>query len=211
MIVKAGLPGLAFDVDVPLTGAHAADFKAAGYDTCIRYIPRTSALVKGNLTTPEISAILGAGLSLGVVQHTPLPGYQPTAALGALYGQYAGQYSADIGLPAGINVWLDLEEVSATATPDDVINYCREWFTEVQLHGYVPGIYVGWNVKISEAQLYSLPVRHYWRAYNCNQSIPTRGYQIVQHTQKTLNDIAFDPNTIQPDNLGDLPIFLFAS
>lgn len=204
-VVKNAVPGMAFDVDQPLTGAQYAEFKSNGYEAVIRYIPRKASLVAGNLTAPEIAAILGAGLSLGVVQHVASPGWEPSAELGEIYGQYAAEYCGQIGLPKGITVWLDLEEV---APNEDVDGYCRAWFKAVEVAGYLGGLYVGYNCGLSDQQLYDLPTKSYWKAYNCDQSIPTRGWQITQHTQKTLNGIAYDPNTVAADNLGDLPIWL---
>lgn len=211
MKVKPAIPGLGFDVNQPLSGAQAAAFKAAGHTFCIRYIPRTPALVKGNLTAIEIAAILGAGLALMAVQHVPQPGWEPSAALGTSYGEYAAQYAASIaGLPKRMNLWMDLEEVSKGATAQEVSEYCHAWAAAVEVDGYVPGIYVGWNVKLTDQQLYLLPFKHYWRAYNCDQSIPGRGYQIVQKPQQTLDGITFDPNQLQADSLGDVPMWLVA-
>lgn len=203
---------MAFDVNTPLTGAQYAEFKAQGYGAVIRYIPRKASLIAGNLTAAEVAAILGAGLSLSVVQHVAPPTWEPSAKLGELYGQYAGQYCAEIvGLPKGMNVWVDLEEVCSGCTPQDVIDYAKAWYNAVDLTGYVPGIYVGWNIKLSDQQLYALPYKHYWRSYNSDQNIPVRGFQIRQHTQKTLNGITFDPNEVEADNLEGLPFFLFPS
>jgi hypothetical protein len=210
-IVKTATPSLGFDVNTPMTATLANSFRKAGYGFIIRYLPRTSALTAGNLTLAEIDILLTAGLNIMAVQHTSLPGWNPNAPLGAQYGQYAAQYASEIGLPKGINIWLDLEEVAAIATDKDVINYCHAWYSIVLDLGYIPGLYVGYGTNISDKQLYDLPFKNYWRAYNCDQHVPTRGYQIIQHTQKTLNGITFDPNTIQADELGDLPIWLSPS
>lgn len=206
-IVKAAIPGNAFDVNTPISTSEALAFKNAGYSTCIRYIPRTPELMKGNLTGVEIAAILAADLSLCVVQHVPLPNWQAMAALGKEYGEYAVAYAEQIGLAKGINIWLDLEEVAAGS---DANGYCRAWFAAVQAAGWIPGLYVGWQSGLTSQQLYELPVTHYWRAYNCDQDVPVRGYQIIQHTQQILNGITFDPNTIRADALGDLPLVLSA-
>lgn len=212
-VIKQAEPGMSgFDVNQPLNLAQARYFHASGYGFCIRYLPRTSALVKGNLTLAEVGDILGAGLALGVVQHVPLPGWEPTVELGTQYGQYAGQYASEIGLPAGMNIWLDLEEVSSAATSTDVIGYCNAWWASVSNAGYVPGLYVGWNCGLSPIELYAkLKFSHYWKAYNADMPVATRGYQMIQKTQKTLNGISYDPNEIQSDNLGGLPILLYAS
>jgi len=203
----AGVNG--FDVNRPLTHESARDFKDAGYDFCVRYLPRHPTQDPGNLTEVEGEAILWAGLSLLAVQHVALPGWMPTIELGAEYGSFAAQYAKEVaGLPEGICIFLDLEEVANQATSEDVIGYCGAWFSAVNNAGYIPSLYVGWNVKLDAQQLYYLPFKHYWRAYNTDTDIATRGYQMIQHTQKTLNGITFDPNTMQNDHLGDSIIWL---
>jgi hypothetical protein len=208
--VKQATAGAGFDVNQPLSGAQAAAFKAAGMDFCIRYLPRTPALISGNLTAKEIEIILTAGLSLMAVQHVAMPGWEPNAALGLEYGSYAAQYAKEISLAPGINLWLDLEGVGRRVKAEDVIAYCQAWYTAVSASGYVPGLYVGWNVVLSDQQLYDLPFAHYWKAYNCDQSIPTEGWQILQHPQLRMSGIEYDPDTIQADELGDLPVWVSA-
>lgn len=210
MTVKPAITGIGFDVNQPLTGAQAAAFKAAGYSFAVRYLPRTGNLISGNLSQAEIQAILGAGLALMVVQHVAKPGWEPSAALGISYGNYAATYAEAIGLPKGVNIWLDLEEVAIGTSAKEVTDYCTAWFTAVSAAGYIPGLYVGWNVVLSDQELYDLPFKHYWRAYNCDQSIPVRGYQLVQQPQKTLDGITFDPNRLQADELGDVPLWVVA-
>jgi hypothetical protein len=211
MIVKAAIPGQYADIDQPVTSALAAAFLKEGYLGITRYLPLTSSQTAGDLTMAETGIILAEGLSLSAVQHVDSPPWSPTAALGQKHGQYAGQRAAEIGLPTGMNLWCDLEEVAAGTSAQSVIDYVSSWATAVTGHGYLPGLYVGWNVVLSNSQLYDLPVKNYWAAYNCDQQIPTRGFQIRQHTAKVLNGISFDPNTIAPDELGSLPMLLYNS
>jgi len=208
MTVKPIGPCEAFDVNQQLSGAQAAEFRANGFEACFRYIPRTPSLIKGNVTGAEMQAILNAGLALGFVQHCPEPGFMPTAALGSSYGDFAGLYASQIGVPKGMILWLDLEGVATGASSSDADAYCRAWFAEVEKAGYIGGLYVGFGTNLSDAQLYELPTKNYWRSYNCDQHIPTRGFQIVQHTVKSLNGIQYDPDTIAADLLGDLPLFI---
>jgi hypothetical protein len=179
-------------------------------DFCIRYLPRTPALIGGNLTGLELQVLLTVGLSVMAVQHVALPGWQPSGTLGTEYGTYAAKYAGQVGLPPGINLWLDLEEVAAGTIAQAVIDYCKAWFTAVITAGFVPGIYVGWNVILSDEQLYDLPFAHYWRSYNCDQNIPIRGWQLIQKPQQILDGIMYDPNVCQADRLGGLPIWVSA-
>jgi Domain of unknown function (DUF1906) len=208
-VQKAIAGAVGFDVNQPLTAVSAKAFKDAGYTFCVRYVPRNASLVAGNLTTAEAAIILNAGLSLMAVQHVALPGWNPSAGLGTSYGAYAAQYlSKIVGLPPGFNLWCDLEEVATTTTTDDVIAYCKAWYAAVYAAGYVPGLYVGYGVKLTTDQLYSeLPFKHYWNAYN-GDGVATRGCQILQKTQQALGGIRFDPNVAQNDHMGDSAFWL---
>lgn len=213
MVVKPAIAGATgADVDQQLTAKDCQAFVQNGESFTIRYIPRTAALAAGNLTASEIQTILTSGLSLGVVQHVSPDNWLPTAALGTEYGEFAGQYAAEIGLPPHTIIWMDLEMVSLSATADDVIAYANAWYAAVAEANYIPGLYVGWRMNLTSQQLYSnLSFRNYWKGYNADISVATRGYQLTQHPQQVLNGISFDPNTVQKDNLGDLPTFLFYS
>lgn len=213
-----GLRG--FDIDLILTAAQALDFKNAGYDFCVRYVPRTELLAEQthtNLTNAEAIAILDAGLALMVVQHTRNEGWPPTGPLGTADGSYAVTYAGQIAqLPQGMNIWCDLEVVATTATAADVIAYCQAWYAAVSAGGYVPGLYVGFGIKLSAGQLYNdLSFKHYWSAYNAEVGVATRGYQLIQTDALELNTVTpdadkntFDPNKVETDQLGGLPLWL---
>lgn len=206
----AGLTG--FDVNQPLSAGHAQNLKNEGYDFCIRYIPRTASLTHNNLTNAEALNILNAGLALMAVQHVALPGWAPTADLGAAYGGYAATYAQQtVGLPQGLNIWLDLEEVAADSSPADIVAYCQAWYAAVDSAGYIPGLYAGYGTGLTPQQLYNtLSFKHYWRAYN-GPDVATRGYQLIQKTEKTVGGITIDPNVTQNDNLGDTVLWLSAN
>lgn len=208
--VKQAAPGLTgFDVNSVLTAAQALTLKNDGYTFCIRYIPRTPDLVRGNLSNAEALHILNAGLALMAVQHVAQPGWQPSASLGTQYGNYAGVYAKEIvGLPSGVNIWLDMEEVAQSAPEADVIAYCQAWYNAVNEAGYTPGVYVGYGPGLNPQQLYAkLSFKHYWRAYN-GPTVATRGYQLIQKTQKNIASTVIDPNITQNDELGDAVLWL---
>jgi Domain of unknown function (DUF1906) len=216
----AGLSG--FDIDLILSAAQAQDFKNAGYDFCIRYIPRTADLAlrtTTNLTNTEASAILNAGLALMAVQHVANEGWAPTAALGTAYGNYAATYASEVvELPQGVNIWCDLEVVALHTDAADVIAYCQAWYNEVNAAGYVPGLYVGFGIVLTADQLYNdLSFQHYWRAYNAEVGVATRGYQLKQRDALKMNSVTpdtgdntFDPDITQNDSKGDAVLWLSA-
>ena len=200
------------DVNQPLTGAQAKELYDAGMRFIGRYLPRTAASVKGCLTQPEIQAILSIGLAVLPVQHVMPDGWHPDASLGQMYGEYAATYAEQIGIPAGVNIFLDLEGVSSGSLSSDIIAYANAWYDAVSSKGFVPGVYVGWSNGLTPGQLYSdLKFKNYWCAYNYTDGVVTRGFQIIQRTAKVLNGISYDPNTVTADNKGSLPMFLFPS
>jgi hypothetical protein len=200
-----------FDVNQVLSSDQAAAFKSAGMTFCIRYVPRQLDNFRYNLTNAEMGRILGAGLALGVVQHVSPDDWSPTFDLGKQYGEYAAEYCLKtVQLPEGVTVWLDLEMVNKASTVSDIINYCDQWFTAITAAGYKAGLYVGYQCGLNPDELYhNLPFLSYWKSYNYDDGVATRGFQLFQHTEKNLNGITFDPNIVQADNVGDLPIFLF--
>ncbi len=132
----AGVHG--FDCNTVLTPATAAALRNAGFMFCIRYLSRGAIPSTGDLTTAEADLILDAGLSLMAVQHVANPGWLPTAALGASGGAHAAGHAHAIGIPAGVNIWLDLEGVAHAAPAENVIDYCNAWFEEVETAGLKP-------------------------------------------------------------------------
>jgi hypothetical protein len=210
MVVKQAIAGAkGFDINTPLSGGEAADVKAAGMDFVFRYVPLNAADAAGHITNAELQALLSAGLAVLLVQNVDNPGWNPTAELGLTHGSYAVAYAKANGYPTGGPIYCDLEEVAAGTTAQEVIDYCTNWYNAVTIGGYFAGLYCGWNIVLTAQQLYSdLPFKSYWKAYNFDEGVATRGFQIVQHVQKTIAGLLVDPDTIQADELGDLPIWL---
>jgi hypothetical protein len=212
MIVKAAVAGSnGFDCNTPLSAMEAEEFVKVGMIFCFRYFPLGPANLAGCLTGLELQVLLTAGLNVLAVQHVNSPGWAPTSELGSAHGSYAAAYGKAIGYPAGAPIYCDLEEVAPGTTAADVIAYCKAWYEAVTAAGYFAGLYCGWNIVLTAEQLYeNLPFKSYWKAYNYDNGVAARGFQIVQHPQKTLDAVVYDPDTIQADELGDLPVWVTA-
>jgi Domain of unknown function (DUF1906) len=210
MQIKTASPGAGLDCNTQLTASQCTAIKAAGLSFVVRYVPRTSANLSGNLTSDEMGIILASGLALMVVQHVSPDNWDAAQVLGEQYGQFAGEYAKTIGYPKGGMIWLDLEMVNKACVVSDIEAYCQAWYDSVSGAGYLPGLYVGWQTWLSSQQLYDLPFKNYWRGYNADIAVATRGYQILQHPQARLDGVLYDPNTIQADELGDLPLVVTA-
>jgi len=214
MVVKQATAGMKMvDMDSVLSLAQATALKEAGIDGVLRYAPRQLDTYRYNLTNPEMLRILQAALALSVVQHVAPDGWEPTAELGTQYGNYMADYcTKTIQLPKGVTVWLDLEMVKLGTPIADVISYATEWWNAVNAAGYVPGLYVGYQPILNAQELYSnLPFKAYWKAYNYDDGVATRGFCMVQHPQQTIAGMQVDPDTVQTDELGGLPMLLYPS
>ena len=197
---------LGFDADSVVNQSVAQAFASQGYRFCVRYLSLGPDTAPGDLTAAEAQAILAGGLALMPVQHVLEPGWTPTAQLGTEHGANAAAQALAIGVPAQVNVWLDLEGVSAAATAQDVINYCTSWYQEVSLKDYLPGLYVGASCGLDGQQLYDLPFQHYWHSESTVPALPGRGYQMLQRAQSgTVNGLSIDVDTTMVDQLGGVP------
>jgi hypothetical protein len=201
--VEDSLPSVpGFDSDTIITSTVAQQFYGGGYKFCLRYLSLASQSSQ-DLTTQEATDILNAGLALMPVQHVRKPGWSPNAPLGQQDGQNAVSNAQDVGFPAGVNVWCDLEGVGNSVAPQDVIDYCQAWYTAVNAAGFVPGIYVGYGSKLTGQQLFDLSFQHYWRSQSTVPTIPERGYQLIQFLPSTTAfGIAIDLDITQTDGKG---------
>ena len=191
-----------FDSDTAITAAAAQQFFAVGYKFCVRYLSLGQQR-PGDLSTQEALDILNSGLALMPVQHVRPPGWSPSQDLGRQDGEQAVANAQLVGLPPGVNVWLDLEGVGSGVSAQDVSDHCKAWFEAVTAAEYVPGIYVGASAILTGDQLFALPFQHYWRSQSRVPDIPTRGYQLLQlYPAITLNGIGIDVDILQTDNRG---------
>jgi hypothetical protein len=173
-----------------------------GYKFAIRYVSREAAEQPGDLTHDEAVGILNSGLALMPVQHYEFEGWHPSAALGTQYGKTAAAHAAEIGFPAKVNVWLDLEGVAVGTPVQNVIDYCNNWADAVSAKGFVPGVYVGANSGLNATQLSHLKFSHFWKSVSVVPPVPGRGYQLIQTATVEVLGIKIDPDTTQNDEKG---------
>lgn len=206
-----------FDANVPITLDVARAFYAKGYRFAVRYVPRVKRKPH-DLSVAEVAVLMRAGIAVNVVQHVALPGWYPTASLGAQYGQVAALEADDAGYSVGATLWCDLEEVAREATRRQVIDYCNAWYTAVADAGYQPGLYVGYGCGLNAQDLFhALKFRAYWSAYNANadQLPAVRGVCMRQHAAGSADRVPgvsfeFDVNLAGKDAMGDSPSFMLA-
>jgi hypothetical protein len=205
---------IGFDTDSVLTADSSQNFVGAGFSFAIRYLSLGLIEYEGDLSSGEAERILQSGLALMAVQHVRDAGWIPSRGLGREDGQNAAANARAVGLPPGVNIWLDLEGVRFDTPSSDVIEHCNAWFAAVAAAGYVPGLYVGANAVLSSDQVYyDLDVKHYWKSGSEVPSVADRGYCMVQaiSDRYVLDGRRYDRNVIQMDNLGNTPVWLAAN
>ena len=172
-----------FDTTSHVSKAQAAAMKDDGYQFCVRYLSLGEQEKDEDLSFDEAQNILDGGLALMACQHVPFPGWIPTRHEGRARGENARKHAKACGFPPGVNIWLDLEGINQSQQNNDseIIAYCNAWFDAVAQFGYVPGIYLGFNIWLTGSQIFHLlKFRHYWKAPGDIPEIEIRGYQIFQ-------------------------------
>jgi hypothetical protein len=169
-----------FDVDFPLTASEAGALKAQyGYSFCVRYLPHPPYIGASDLSAAETAAILSVGLPLMAVQHTRKPPWAPNGTIGTQDGQWAAAHAANASLPAGVSVFCDLEGVDLAVPAADVTAYCNNWFDAVAASGFLPGLYIGFDCILDQAQLSALNYQAFWKS--CSTApVPAAGFSMVQ-------------------------------
>ena len=153
--------------------------------------------------------ILGAGLALMPVQHVAMTDWLPSAELGTYHGKNAAKHAAEIGFPAGVNVWLDLEGIALNATPQNVVDYCNAWFSEVDGANYVSGLYVGPQSVLNGHDLFFLlRTKHYWKSASIVPNVENRGYQMIQSLPRIVAGVSLDSDMTKKDDFGDTAFWL---
>jgi hypothetical protein len=217
--VEQLLPGAkGFDINRPLTPALARGFKMLGFEFVFRYIWRDH-YRSTDVTPAEIEVILLSGLGVGIVQHAPLPGWSPTADLGAEQATTAILALELLQIPKGVTVAWDLEEVKFDTPAADVVSCGQAFFSALEAAGYTSRCcYVGAGAVLGPKGLGSLGADLYWRAYNVagDQSPVPRGFAMAQRAAHDneipagfgLQTSDIDVNVVGGDLLGGLPSVL---
>lgn len=203
-VAGAPIGALGCDTLQTLNAGNVQTLVKNGFKFCVRYVNLPNYPSEPALTTAEAQTILDGGLALMVVQRARAG--TVTADGGTTDGRYAARRCAEIGLPPGVNVWLDLESVDG-----DLFNYANNWFTEVSSAGYTPGVYVGAGIlchgsPVTGQQLYQdLKARHYWRSLSAVPNVDHRGYQMIQLFTQTKELLGFyiDIDVTQNDYRSD--------
>jgi hypothetical protein len=203
--------------------ANAQALVGLGYQFAIRTVginPPTSG--NGGLTQSEVSAVLGAGMAIGIYQMLNTnKNAIGSSGQGTMDAQAFLTQVQALDAPPGMTLWYDFE-VNYSCGGPTMQQYLNNWAAKIVSDGYLAGLYVGGETIVSTTTLSDLPDFHaYWMAAAAisNPTGIARGYQMYQllpyytGTPGTIlaDGINIDGDVVQKDNEGDLPVFWKAS
>jgi hypothetical protein len=194
------------DASAKLTPDNIDSVAADGYKGIVRYVPLPGVVAASDIDAGELEAIVGGGLGLMLVQHVRYPGWNPALYKGAHDAAVAVQSAMAAGYPAGAHIFVDLEGIKGTAHA--TITFANDWADAVVAAGYRAGCYVGYAVPLTPEQLYDLhDVNSYWSDAG-KRAVATRGFAIKQRPQIFIDNVPFDPDDVEPDQLGETPYWM---
>lgn len=198
---------LGCDLNQKLSSEKVKMLISHGYLFFIRYVGRYQ-MTSYDLSPEETDIIISSGGQLAVVQHCENENWIATKEKGFEYGQNAREFAKQCNYQKGCIVYLDLEGLHINHSIQDIIAFCIAWYDEVVQY-YTPGVYIGFNVWLNNAQLYgALPFEHYWSAYNADRTPSPRGYEMIQKLEVAIGEITIDPDVVIGDKFGNTPIFM---
>jgi hypothetical protein len=180
----------------------------AGVDFVVRYLHGRYAV-----TREEVARILCSGLALMLCTPSRTPGWTPSGDIGATDGQMALDWLADLSIPKGATVWLDLEGCMGPA--DKTAEWINAWSMLVVGAGYQAGLYVGADPGgLDSEALWKLPrITRYWRSGSRVPEPSNRGWcmQQLRPLDVMLGPIRVDHDAIETDFRGGLPTWIEAT
>lgn len=207
-VEQAAAAARGFDTDTVLTADSASAFAADGFLFAIRYLTRDGPEQESDLTTQEAITILEAGLALMAVQHVASAGWVPSVELGLEQGRWAASNAVTVGLPPGVNIWLDLEGVADGTPVAVVMAYCDCWYEIVSAAGYRPGLYVGSEAGLDADQLSATRFEQFWKS-GSDVPVPAQGYCMAQRIGgQTVDGVSYDGDLVLNDAGGAGPFYL---
>jgi hypothetical protein len=161
VLATPGMRGV--DCITQLTANDCKNLKSSGVDYVERYL--------NNLTAAELVNHHDAGLLTCLVSYSRVPGWLPSAAVGASDAANAIRMAKGLDIPEGATLICDLETPGGTFS--DVIAYGNEEGNGVLSGGFDPGVYVGDGTMLTSSELYVMPYDKY--QHSCSRLLDRFG------------------------------------
>ncbi len=195
-MIAAPFTGVVIDTSTKLTSSEARALYAAGVRTVGRYVFFGPPHV-GDIDAAELTMLIGAGLTVFLIQHVRNPGWVGSTQTGiddseaAIANARAAGYDDDNG---DLCLALDLEGCKMGDPA-----HAAAWCTAVAAAGYRPLVYIGYASGMVTPGMDALAGDpRFWCDYApiSARPIPSRGYSLHQQAQTTLAGVGVDRDTI---------------
>jgi len=147
-VVPIAANTLGVDIDTPLSGNVASCLNSNSRIFCGRYIPLSGQTCGSNvdcLTAAEAGYLTEYGVAVLVIQHGRTTVYTSDSdaeTYGTNDAAAAVTYLSQIGAPAGLYVYVDVE--NGNSSVDENSHYATAWANYIAGHGsYYPALYSG--------------------------------------------------------------------
>jgi hypothetical protein len=176
----------------------------AGYRTIFRYIEHVREHHIVSCTDPkkwfkplsaqELDELVVLNWNVGIVQRSIRDLHGGGAAKGTEIGDNAVYNAEHTGIPKGATIFCDCEwKSSVCPSKQDQIDYIEAWAYQVHSAGYIAGLYVSPEMKLSSKELWQLAkIKAYWKSASYVPAVDVRGYQVIQSLE-----YAFDTRTLE--------------
>jgi hypothetical protein len=172
-----------------------------------------------NTTPSELAMLLSLDpgkVGVAFVSEARVSGWNQTT--GGSDGLRAVTLARGLSLPTGqplrLHLGCDLEGMAGVSVTD-ALDYGHEWCSAPLAAGFAGLGYIGFNVPLSPAGLYSLPFTGYWRGLSNEQAVATSDYMLWQgYPTQTLilptGPWQADVDFVTRDKKGRLPTMVIA-
>ena len=213
LVVVPAPVGKFVDASVKLTPTLLDALANRGYLGIVRYVPLPGVDPRADIDAEELEMILAhpARFCAGWVQHPRFPGWRPREHDPEADAQCAVRFARAAGFPSGVHGGNDAEGMSADTTAAEAHLYNCRFAHVVVEEGYRGRLYDGYSEPETPEELYEIPdVTSYW-SDAANRRVAKRGCAMVQGPQFELLGVAFDPDEVRPDLLGETPMVVRAA
>lgn len=197
-------PGsMVYDRDAVITPEMADAVIAAGGVGICRCILHPT-MPNQDLSRAELEMLHGKGLVVRLYVYFRDSGY--TTETGKSDADRAVAKAQEVGWPTTIGAPIEWDLEGDVMGPD-VPGYCAAACASTSAV-FSPEAYDFWDAEKSTKD--AAPFRAWWKSAGLTPHAPSRGYQMVQGQTLRIGGFAFDPNTVQKDARGELPLFVAA-
>jgi hypothetical protein len=212
LIAVPATPGLWIDLSQkPSTSQAHAIIAALDPVGVIRTLPLPNNNPAQDLDSVELAMWCSLGRQVMAYQHVRAsrpgmpPGWDPRNFSGEDDGAFAAEHAVRCGMPAGVTIWVDWEDIVLGLPPSYGTIYLEAWAGRALASSLRAGEYCGFDDPMSAQERYDLRgITSYW-SDGGHRAVAIRGCSIIQGSAITVAGIQIDRDHLELDHLNEVP------